>query len=119
IPMFATEVWRDASRQDMLYVQGHSNARAGQSAHQYGLAVDIVHGVKAWDMPETAWKMIGHIGKELAIQNGLHIMWGGDFKSLWDPAHWEIRDWKTHKDRSKWPIIRQASQKMRKILEAP
>lgn len=94
VPMFASEVLRDGKRQDELFAQGVSKAKAGKSPHQYGCAIDLVHGVKGWDLTETQWGLIGHQGKELAAQRGIKLVWGGDFKALWDPAHWEIANWR-------------------------
>lgn len=74
--------------------QGHSKAKAGQSAHNYGLAIDLIHGIFGWDIPRESWELIGHIGKEVATQNGLKLVWGGDWKTLWDPAHWEVAGWR-------------------------
>lgn len=92
VPMFAPEVWRSKERQDELYVLGHSKAKAGQSPHQHGMAVDIVHGQLGWNLSPKQWAVIGHIGKELAAAKGWKIQWGGDWK-FYDPAHWEIKDW--------------------------
>lgn len=108
VPLFATEVWRDSARQTELFVKGHSKAKAGQSAHQYGLAVDIIHSIHGWSLSPRQWELIGVLGLELAIQRGIKITWGGDDpgvddKFSWDPAHWEIRDWKNHKDSKTWP----------------
>nr|QJB21440.1 MAG: hypothetical protein [Microvirus sp.] len=94
VPMYAHSVWRTPEEQQARYVAGHSKAKAGQSPHQYGLAVDLIHGIRGWDMPDDSWRMIGHIGKEVAAQNGVPIVWGGDFKSLYDPAHWELKGWR-------------------------
>lgn len=94
VPMYAHTIVRSLAEQTAKYVQGHSKAKAGQSAHNYGLAVDLVHSIKHWDLPDESWRLIGHIGKEIAAQNGIKITWGGDFKSIWDPAHWELKDWK-------------------------
>lgn len=94
VPMFAHCVVRNLAEQTARYVQGHSKAKAGQSAHNYGLAVDLVHSVMAWNMPRESWLLIGHIGKEVATQNGLKLVWGGDWKTLWDPAHWELKGWR-------------------------
>lgn len=96
-PFFCSELIRDAARQNELYVKGFSNASAGKSAHNFGMAVDIVHGRLGWDIPKESWSMIGHIGKEVATQRGLKVVWGGDFKSLYDPAHWELADWRSQK----------------------
>lgn len=103
VPMFAHEFVRDEARQTELFIRGHSKAKAGQSPHQFGLAVDIIHSVKAWNLTRAQWDLIGRFGKELATQRGLHVKWGGDFETIWDPAHWELRDWKNHKDATTWP----------------
>ncbi|QCS37273.1 hypothetical protein [Tortoise microvirus 78] len=93
VPMFASEVLRAPERQNELHKAGNSKAKAGQSPHQYGMAVDLVHGVKGWGLDPRSWKMIGHVGKELARQNGWRLTWGGDWK-FYDPAHWELANWK-------------------------
>jgi len=95
VPMFAAEFYRSPDRQNDMFALGHSKARAGHSAHQFGLGVDIVHGTKAWGLSERQWQLIGHTGKELAAQKGFKLVWGGDWKSIWDPAHWELKDWRS------------------------
>lgn len=102
IPMFAHSVVRTNEEQTKLFVQGVTNAKAGQSPHNYGMAIDLVHGVKAWDLQPQSWTMIHHIGIEIANQNGIKIRSGYDWdqdgdltdQRLPDPAHWELRDWK-------------------------
>nr|WP_245369132.1 M15 family metallopeptidase [Agrobacterium tumefaciens] len=91
--MFAHCVYRDDVEQQRLYVKGLSKAKPGQSAHNYGLAVDIVHGTKAWDLTRKQWDLIGHIGKEVAASLGIKVEWGGDW-SFYDPAHWELANWR-------------------------
>lgn len=94
VPMFAHCVIRTDEEQDRLFKAGRSKARAGQSPHGEGYAVDIVHGLKAWDMDEKTWAILGHLGKEVAAANGIDIEWGGDW-AFYDPAHWQLRGWKT------------------------
>lgn len=93
VPVFAPTIWRNEADQNAAYVLGHSKAKWGESPHNYGCAVDIIHGIRGWDLSRRQWDIIGHIGKELAIQNALRITWGGDWKTIWDPAHWELTDW--------------------------
>lgn len=76
-----------------MYVKGLSKAKAGQSAHNHGFAVDIVHGTKAWELTRKQWDLVGHIGKEVAASMGIHVEWGGDW-SFYDPAHWELANWR-------------------------
>lgn len=105
VPMFASEVVRSPERQNDLYALGNSRAKGGQSPHQFGCAVDIVHSVKGWSMEPKAWALIGHVGKELITQKGLQVeslAWGGDW-GFYDPAHWQIADWKADKVLYPWP----------------
>ena len=82
--------YRSIAEQDALYAQGRTkpgrrvtNARGGQSWHNYGLAIDIVfiRGGKAdWNGP---WEAIGVIGERLGLT------WGGRWKRLPDRPHFE------------------------------
>lgn len=100
VPLFAHCVVRTPAEQDQLFVMGHSKARAGQSPHNYGAAVDIVHGTHAWGLLRKQWDIIGMLGKEISVQAGIPVVWGGDW-DFYDPAHWELRDWRTLRDRLK------------------
>lgn len=93
VPMFGHCVVRTGKEQDRLFKLGMSRAKAGQSAHNYGAAVDAIHSVKAWNLTRNQWSIIGHVGKEAAAQAGLKVTWGGDWK-FYDPAHWELTDWR-------------------------
>lgn len=107
IPVFASEVIRSPERQDDLYALGTTRAKGGQSAHQYGCAVDIVHSVQGWGLSEREWKLIGHVGKELIAQKGLRVesfAWGGDW-GFYDPAHWQIADWKAQREQYPFPRV--------------
>lgn len=93
VPMFAHNMVRSVQDQNGLYARGVSKAAGDKSPHVHGMAVDIVHSRFAWDLHPAQWSLIGHIGKEVAAQNGIDIVWGGDWK-FYDPAHWELADWK-------------------------
>jgi len=97
IPVFTNECIRSAERQDTLYALGHSKARAGQSAHNFGMAIDLVHSTKGWNVGPRAWDIFGHVGKEVAQARGLKLTWGGDWK-FYDPAHWELTNWKAQRE---------------------
>lgn len=111
VPLYAHNMIRDAEHQNRLYVQGVSKAQAGKSPHNFGMAVDIVSSLHHWEISSEAWNIIGHLGKELAIQNGFRLVWGGDWRDPdgpgpkvgWDPAHWEIANWKNLKGEFPWP----------------
>lgn len=99
VPMFAHCVWRTHSDQNQLYIEGRSNARGGESLHNIGCAVDLIHSTRGWELSDDAWKTLGYIGQELALQRGIGIRWGGDWdgdgdftdQRLYDPAHWELQ----------------------------
>jgi hypothetical protein len=93
VPMFSHCVIRTGAEQDRLYEKRVSNARAGESAHNYGMATDLIHGRLGWNLEKVSWEILGHIGKEVAAQAGIPIEWGGDWK-FWDPAHWELKNWR-------------------------
>lgn len=101
IPFYAHCVMRSRETQLKLWKAGRSKAKPGLSPHQYGYAVDLVHCVFNWELPkspadpraEKAWKIIGALGYEVGRSIGVDIEWGGDWK-FYDPAHWQLRDWK-------------------------
>jgi len=94
IPMFASEVMRSQQRQLLLWTEGHSRVKE-YGPHTRGAAVDIIHGIHGWNIPKKAWSLVGHIGKEIIAQESLGMRWGGDW-DFYDPAHWELTDWKNH-----------------------
>lgn len=97
IPLFAHSFCRNGHEQNALYVRGVTKAMAGQSPHNYGAAVDLVHGTKAWGLTRKQWDILGHIGNELAASLGLKITWGGEWQ-FYDPAHWELTNWREIRD---------------------
>jgi hypothetical protein len=106
IPMYGHNMVRSKMEQAALYVQGVTKAQYGESPHNWGCAVDIVHSVFAWDLQEQSWAMLGHIGKEVAKQAGIKVVWGGDW-SFYDPAHWELSNWREIRgDFPEWPHTR-------------
>lgn len=84
---------RTFAEQDELFAQGRTkpgkkvtNARGGQSNHNYGIAWDI--GLfKDGDYLEDSplYRKVGKIGRELGLE------WGGDWKSITDEPHYQIR----------------------------
>lgn len=93
IPMFATEVWRTASRQQQLFDDGFSKAKPNSSPHQFGLAVDIVHSVRGWDLDKKEWAMIHTLGMEVARKMNIKVENGFNWK-FYDPAHWQLEGWR-------------------------
>lgn len=90
---------RTFAEQDALYAQGRTNkslprvtnAKAGQSYHNYGLAIDcgVFRDKKYLDdaEPKTADLMHRRAGA-IAEKHGL--TWGGTFKGLYDAPHFEF-----------------------------
>ena len=91
VPMFCHCAVRSQEAQLKAFADGVSRLRDGP--HMHGLAVDIVHGVKAWNLSRKQWDLVGHVGKELAAQRGLKLEWGGNWRDPWDPAHWQVKGW--------------------------
>lgn len=108
IPMFPAEVVRTHERQKQLYAEGFSQAVGAKAPHPFGCAFDLVHSIHGWSLTKKQWEFVGHVGKELAIQRGIGIKWGGDFKPIvdkvgWDPAHWQLTAWRQEMANYPWP----------------
>ena len=81
-PVRIVEGFRTLERQTELYNQGRTtpgavvtNAKAGQSLHNYGVAVDFVFRREGYNASDTLWALLGAVGKKQGFE------WGGD-------AHW-------------------------------
>lgn len=89
LPFRLFEGYRSPERQTALYAQGRTTpgrivtyARAGESLHNYGLAVDIVGfvgGAWTWDLPQQSWVHMQAFGKTYGLR-GLsfempHLEW--------------------------------------------
>lgn len=92
-PFYAFEFVRSDERQRTLKARGVSRAGPGQSPHNHGCAVDLIHLTRLWDLTEKEWAVIGVIGKEVARKAKIPIVWGGDW-GFYDPAHWELEHWR-------------------------
>lgn len=87
---------RTAEEQNKLYAQGRAgpgeivtNAKAYESWHCLGLAVDLVFkrdGLWKWDMAILSWLQLGGIGKLCGFTE-----WGGDWIKIKDFPHFQIR----------------------------
>jgi hypothetical protein len=93
VPMFAHSGIRSAAEQEALFADGVTKAKGGESPHNYGMAVDVVHSVLAWNLTRRQWDLVGHVGKEVAAARGLKLEWGGDWR-FYDPAHWQLAGWR-------------------------
>ena len=103
VPLWCHTAVRTAEQQLREFEEGDSGLRDGP--HVHGLALDIVHGAKAWSLTRKQWDLIGHVGKEICRQRGFALEWGGDWRSPWDPAHWQVADWKPLKFHYPFPVL--------------
>jgi peptidoglycan L-alanyl-D-glutamate endopeptidase CwlK len=84
---------RTYAEQNALYAKGRTtagsivtNAKGGQSNHNFGTAFDvvpIVNGKADWNSKD--WDKIGEIGKSIGFA------WGGDFRNFSDKPHFEMQ----------------------------
>lgn len=96
-----TQAYRSIAEQNALYAQGRTvkgqkvtNAKGGQSNHNYGLAVDfclIIDGnAVSWDMAKDYdGDLIPDWMEVVKIFKAHGWSWGGDWKSLKDYPHFE------------------------------
>ena len=87
-----TQSLRSFAQSDALYAQGRTtegdivtNAPAGASYHNYGLAFDFSMITKG----KTDWVVGPNWMKVVEIMKSHGWTWGGDFKSLKDNPHFE------------------------------
>jgi hypothetical protein len=92
IPCYVHTQYRSPALQEQLRRQGNSQVSSGP--HQRGAAIDIVHAHYHWNAPSHFWDTIGSLGKQIIAANNYKIEWGGDFKTLYDPAHWQLKEWR-------------------------
>ncbi len=87
-----TSGYRSPEEQTKLYAQGRTapgkkvtNAKAGESLHNYGVAFDVafmVDGKPSWDNKHP-WQLLGETGEALGLS------WGGRWTALVDRPHFE------------------------------
>jgi hypothetical protein len=98
VPLLITQGLRTWQEQDRLYAIGRTtdpigkkyvvtNAKGGQSYHNFGLAFDIVVldslGKADWDSSHLGWKVAAEVGKSLGLE------WGGDWTGFKDVPHFQ------------------------------
>ena len=93
IDLLITSTYRDFESQDALYAQGRTtkgfivtNAKAGESYHNYRCAVDVVPlvgGKPLWDTNNPIWESVAMLGKQAGLE------WAGDWKSFKEMAHFQ------------------------------
>lgn len=94
--VLVTSTFRDAASQNSIYAQGRTkpgtkvtNAKAGQSWHNFRCAFDIVPLISVGDKKVADWNdmkkfhALGKIGRECGLE------WGGDWTSFKDYPHFQ------------------------------
>lgn len=101
VPMFPHCVVRPYAQQLTEFREGNSkdSPADGKWPHRRH-AVDLIHGTRAWSLTPKQWAIVGHEGFEVAKAARIKVTWGGDDPGVndkfnWDPAHWELTNWKT------------------------
>jgi|SRR5580765_4689689 len=99
IDLLVTCTYRSLDDQAALYAQGRSvpgkivtRAMPGQSAHNYGMAIDvvpIVNGKPEWSTLDPVWITIGDMGE----QAGLTWL-GNPTSGFMEYPHFELPHWK-------------------------
>lgn len=92
IPIQISEGMRDRARQEQMVAQGKSQTMNSRHLHGNALDVHIVgpDGQPNWDF--EAYRPLADAAKQIAAQRGLgDFVWGGDWKSLKDGVHFELR----------------------------
>jgi len=89
--MGISSTYRDFEMQDYLYAQGRTrpgniitNAKGGESIHNYRLAFDIFNNVVNNMYDKIFLDLAGKIGREMGFD------WGGDWTSFVDMPHFEF-----------------------------
>ena len=85
--------FRTYAEQDALYAQGRTaagdvvtNAKAGYSNHNFGIAFDVgVFEGNTYLGESPKYKAVGVIGMDLGLE------WGGNWKTLVDQPHFQLR----------------------------
>lgn len=99
---YIDQTYRTFAESDKLYAQGRtspgpivSNAKAGQSLHNFGLALDFhlqINNKDIWDEKNPNWMVVVNIFKKQGFT------WGGDWKSLKDYPHLQYTNGHTWQD---------------------
>jgi hypothetical protein len=107
IELALVETYRTPTKQMEYRKMGrrYTRSTAGQSKHQYGLAVDVVpviDSIPQWKNMRL-WRKIGPIGERLGLR------WGGRWRRLFDPCHFEWTGGLLSADlvRGKLPVVPQ------------
>jgi len=101
IDVIITSTYRDSASQDALYAQGRTkpgkkvtNARAGQSYHNWGVAFDFVPLVNG----KAQWNNAALFTRCGEIAEGVGLEWAGRWTKFKEMAHCQYTNGLTIKD---------------------
>lgn len=92
--------FRSLEEQAALYAKGRTakgprvtNAKPGQSAHNYGLAMDYVPfvGRRTYNVKPLWWVKFGMAARAAGLE------WGGSWKRFIDRPHVQMPNWRQYK----------------------
>lgn len=96
IDLLITSTYRDIESQNALYAQGRTlpgkkvtNAKGGQSYHNFKVAYDVVplrNGKAVWGTKGEdlkLWQQVGQLGTQLGLE------WGGNWAKFPDMPHFQ------------------------------
>jgi len=102
IDLIVTCTRRTNFEQATLYAQGRTapgkivtKAKPGQSAHNWGLAIDVVpvvNGKPCWEDNNPIWQEIGKIGFARGME-----WYGVPGSAFHELPHFQMPNWETHK----------------------
>lgn len=98
VPLLITCTYRSNAEQDALYAIGRTkpgrkvtNAKAGESAHNFGLALDFVpleNGKPVWDGEHPAWRAAGNLAPSFGLE------WAGTWARFREFPHVQVPNWR-------------------------
>ena len=90
-PVRINQGFRSFSEQNKLYNQGRTtpglivtNAKGGESVHQWGVAVDFVFIKEGYNASNKLWNTLAKVGKKHCFE------WGGDWETFIDRPHFQM-----------------------------
>lgn len=83
--------YRNQHEQNLAYAQGHSKVRYPHSKHNQhpSIAVDVMAYPIKWDDRLGQHEFATYVFNK-AMEMGISVRWGGEFKNFYDAPHWEL-----------------------------
>lgn len=80
---------RSRQRQEQLLIDGKTKTLKSNHLYEPSLAVDVMPYPIDWD-DRLGQHEFATLVYRKAIELGIRVRWGGNFKSFYDAPHWEI-----------------------------